>query len=93
MPVVEAVTQPIIQQAIGRMGNYYLINRIGYGASCKVYLGYNSESKKYVAIKVPRTRMDAKDFVSLMKVEINTMKHLHHPNIIGLLDFGDNGIV
>ena len=48
---------------------------------------------EYVAIKVPRGGMDAKDFVSLMKVEINTMKHLHHPNIIGLLDFGENAIV
>ena len=37
--------------------------------------------------------MDAKDFVSLMKVEINTMKKLNHPNIIGLIDFGEKAIV
>ena len=63
----------------------YIINEeIGNGKFSKVYLGYEKETNKQVAIKrINKTTLSEND-LNLVKTEIDILKICHHPNIIKL---------
>jgi serine/threonine protein kinase len=45
----------LIPDPIGQLDEHYLLlERIGHGASCKVFLAYDNLNHVHVAIKVPK---------------------------------------
>ena len=41
-----------LNQAKGKIGDLLVFHTIGKGASCKVKLGYDPKSNRYIAIKI-----------------------------------------
>lgn len=77
-----------LENAVGMIGEYVLMQKIGYGASCKVYIGKHVETGETVAIKVPRAGFSNESFKRLTKVEVEAMCGLNHDNVIRLRNFG-----
>ena len=85
-------------QPIGNLsGRYELIKRIGYGASCKVYLARRVSDGMNVAVKVPKANIGLRDvkniFTTGMEAEVKLMGNLANPNLIRLLEYGYDGKV
>lgn len=78
-------------------GRYVLIKRIGYGASCKVYLARRVSDGMNVAVKVPKANIGLKDiknmFTTGMDAEVELMGNLSNPNLIRVLEYGYDGNV
>ena len=90
--------EPPKQQPIGCLSDKYdLIKRIGYGASCKVYLARRRSDGELVAVKAPKANGPNQNILEMFKrgmsVELEAMRRLVHPNIIRLLDFGYDATV
>jgi serine/threonine protein kinase/formylglycine-generating enzyme required for sulfatase activity len=82
---------------VGRMiDRYRLVRVLGEGAFGRVYLGFDEELQRQVAIKVPNLRRfkDAADAESYL-AEARTLASLDHPNIVPVHDVGrmDDGSV
>ena len=56
----------------GRIGKYQVLRTLGTGGSCKVKLGFNTESGEKVAIKIMNKNMDAKT-KELVLTEVQAM--------------------
>jgi len=83
--------------AIGQIGmlngRYILLSRLGYGGFSKVYLGHISgEPTNEVAIKIPRTKKHSTSFRKALDDEVKTMKDSVHEHVVGLIDYGNDGI-
>jgi serine/threonine protein kinase len=67
-------------------GNYRLLPQLGTGGFSNVHLGEDIHSGTQVCIKVweAKTEKEAKEFLA----EAYILNHLHHPNIIRVLDYG-----
>lgn len=77
-------------------GTYQMLSTLGEGNTSKVYLASTvKDPKQYVAIKILREEFLAKDEDSRKAVvnEVVILQTLKHPNIIKILDFGDQGWV
>jgi eukaryotic-like serine/threonine-protein kinase len=77
-------------------GRYRLVRVLGEGAFGRVYLGFDEELKRQVAIKVPtaerfRKPEDAEQYLE----EARTVASLDHPNIVPVYDTGrtDDGSI
>ncbi|KAI5179785.1 hypothetical protein NEOKW01_0248 [Nematocida sp. AWRm80] len=66
------------------LGKYTVTEKIGRGATCIVYEGYNTRTKERVAIKVIDSRN--KRYLQLAVNEIRILQGLSHPNIIRLIE-------
>jgi serine/threonine-protein kinase len=72
-----------------KLGPYRIEKRIGRGGMGTVYAGVHEETGERAAIKVlSATTADETNFRERFKVEIATLKHLRHPNIVQLLGEG-----
>ena len=85
-------TQPILN------GKYALYSRLGEGNTSKVYLAQTLDhTNQLVAIKILKDEFLRKDPAGAKQAvlrEVLTLQALkEHSNIIGLLDYGDNGQV
>lgn len=71
---------PILNQ------KYYLLQKLGQGATSCVFLGCPIDNDKtLLAIKIitnPKIKQEA------FEQETKILSQLHHPNIIGLVDYG-----
>ena len=68
------------------MENYHVTECIGEGSFGKVYKGRRKFSGQVVALKfIPKVGRSEKDLKNLRR-EIDIMRHLHHDNIIEMLD-------
>jgi hypothetical protein len=66
-------------QGIGNLGDrYILMERIGFGASCKVFSAFDTQTKTFVAVKVPRAECSDDDFLSLTKAEVEGLSSCTH---------------
>lgn len=77
-------------------GKYQMLSTLGEGNTSKVYLAQTLEEPKYyVAIKILREEFLARDEDSRKAVanEVYILQALKHPNIIKILEFGENGTV
>ncbi len=79
-----------------QLGRYRLVRLLGEGSFGRVWLGYDEELQRQVAIKVPsperfRTQQDAELYLA----EARTVAGLDHPNIVPVYDVGrtDDGSV
>jgi serine/threonine protein kinase len=76
-----------------RVGPYELIDRLGYGGMAEVYVARSASMQggRRVAIKriLPQFGRDAR-FVSMFCDEARISAALSHPNIVQVLDFGED---
>jgi serine/threonine protein kinase len=75
---------------IGQMlGQYELKELLGHGGMAEVYLGYQENLKRHVAVKILPPQYAAEEgFISRFIREAETAASLEHPNIVPILDFG-----
>lgn len=68
-----------------KIGKYKILRTLGYGGTCKVKLGIDSETGAKVAIKLLKDGLN----LDIVKTEVESMKNLDHPNILKLLEYGE----
>lgn len=71
------------------IGKYEVVDLIGQGGMATVYLGYQRDIDRQVAIKIlpPHPGMNA-GFVERFQQEARTVARLQHPHILQLYDYG-----
>ncbi len=77
-------------------GKFEMLSTLGEGNTSKVYLAQTiQEPRYYVAIKILRDEFLARDEDSRKAVanEVYILQTLKHPNIVKILEYGDNGMV
>lgn len=73
-------------------GRYEILKPIGQGGMAYVYLAYDNETNSEVALKVMRTELAGDpDFVRRFATEARAAASLDHPNIVRVLDYGQDG--
>ncbi len=77
------------------LGQYEIGERIGSGGMATVYRGRQISLNREVAIKVlPAHFSNDETFVERFKQEAVSVANLRHPNILSVIDFGEqNGII
>jgi serine/threonine protein kinase len=74
------------------IGDYRLLRRLGEGGMGAVYLGYNEKADRRVAIKVLPTQQAAiQSAVDRFYREAKSGALLNHPNIVRIIDRGQDG--
>ncbi len=73
-----------------RLGDYLILRRLGGGGMGVVYEAEHESLKNRVALKVmqPRFRADSK-YLRRFHAEARLAAGLHHTNIVGVFDYGD----
>lgn len=72
-----------------RIGRYTLLNQIGEGRNCLVFLAAQVEPvDRFVALKLIKPGMDSKEVVARFEAERQALAMLNHPNIVHLLEAG-----
>lgn len=76
-------------------GKYEMMSTLGEGNTSKVYLAQTlEEPKSYVAIKILRDEfLKSEDSKQAVINEVVILQALKHPNIVKIIEFGDNGHV
>ena len=73
-----------------QLGRHNLVHPIGSGAFGTVWLGFDSQLKRPVAIKVPRqNRFSSQQQRELFLSEARNVAQLEHPNIVPIYDVGE----
>ena len=76
-----------------RLGKYEIRSTLGRGAMGTVYEGWDPVISRRVAIKTVRlpdaADTDAQDELARFKREAQAAGRLHHPNIVGVFDYGE----
>ena len=71
------------------IGRYEIQSILGAGGFGTVYLGFDSQLLRQVAVKVPRqTRTNQQDFCAAFLAEARTLAKLDHPHIVPVYDVG-----
>jgi serine/threonine-protein kinase len=74
--------------AVRRLGKYELQERLGSGGMAEVWKAFDTQLRRYVAIKFLHASFQAdSDFVSRFTREAQTVAALRHPNIVQIYDF------
>src|SRR4051812_3084531 len=84
----DAGVPPLQRLAAALHDRYNLERIIGRGATAYVYLARDLREDRLVALKVLRPEFAAPIADARFHREIEIVRHLHHPNILRLLDFG-----
>lgn len=73
------------------VGNYIIHEKLGQGGFGSVMKGVHSETGEVAAIKFV-SKASFKQIADLQRVyqEIQALRNLHHPNVVGILDVADN---
>ncbi len=69
-----------------QIGNYRLIQLLGQGTYAEVWLAEHRNSRRQVAIKILRARLEGKTIQAFLNEARSTF--LRHPHIIEIIDFG-----
>jgi tetratricopeptide (TPR) repeat protein/tRNA A-37 threonylcarbamoyl transferase component Bud32 len=77
-----------------QIGRFQLIDRIGRGGFGSVYRSFDSELKRFVAVKIPRAdKFESSAQIERFAREARNASHLQHPGIVSIFDIGiDEGI-
>jgi eukaryotic-like serine/threonine-protein kinase len=71
-----------------RLGKYELQERLGHGGMAEVWKAYDTQLRRYVAIKLLHANLQADpDFVTRFEREAQAVASLRHPNIVQIHDF------
>lgn len=74
--------------SVRRFGKYELQERLGRGGMAEVWKAFDTQLRRYVAIKFLHADFQADaDFVSRFTREAQTVAALRHPNIVQIYDF------
>ena len=80
---------------VGRVlaGRYRLLAAIGAGASGRVYVADDVRLRRRVAVKVLHSAL-AQDagFLRRFRTEAQLAASLHHPNVMAVYDWGEDGV-
>ncbi|OIJ84750.1 serine/threonine protein kinase [Streptomyces colonosanans] len=71
-------------------GRYELNTAIGRGAMGEVWRAYDQMLGRPVAVKVLLAQNDDRTADSRFRLEAQTAGRLHHPHVVGVLDFGEH---
>ena len=70
-----------------KINHYYILNQIGKGSFSDVFLGYDEQTQKSVAIKcISSSELSTVKLINSFNMSIENLKHLDHPNIIKFID-------
>ena len=70
------------------LGKYELQERLGQGSMAEVWKAFDTQSHRYVAIKLFHANLQAdSDFSTRFQREAQVIASLHHPNIVQCYDF------
>lgn len=87
-------TDPLLKKSLG---GYFMVARIGRGGMSKVYRALPQDTlapEEAVAVKViDEDLASSAEFRARFRREIEVCASLSHPNIVRLLDWGENGPV
>ncbi len=73
-------------------GRYLLVRKLAEGGTAQVYLGYDTWSEEWRAVKTLLPEYTARPALRhRFEIEARTMKDLDHPNIIEVYDAGVDG--
>ena len=79
------------------LGKYEIQSVLGKGAMGIVYMGFDPHIQRTVAIKTVRKDLVDKEltaqFLSRFKNEARAAGRLHHPNIVGIYEYGEDEAV
>lgn len=85
---VESLSGDTPDSPIERIGRYRFEATLGQGGFGRVYLAFDEELERYVAVKVPApNRMNAR-MVKRFVAEARTVAQLQHPGIVPVYDVG-----
>ena len=77
-----------------RLGKYEIKGALGKGAMGTVYKGFDPHIERYVAIKTIRKDLVepelAAQYMARFKNEAKAAGRLHHPNIVGVYEYGED---
>ena len=80
-----------------RLGKYEIKGALGKGAMGTVYKGFDPHIERYVAIKTIRKDLVDPDlaaqYMARFKNEAKAAGRLHHPNIVGVYEYGEDAEV
>jgi serine/threonine-protein kinase len=80
-----------------QLGKYQIQGILGKGAMGVVYKGYDPYIERVVAIKTVRKDLVddeiTAEFMSRFKNEARAAGRLHHPNIVGIYEYGEDEVV
>ena len=75
---------------IERLGPYQIMRELGRGGMGTVYEGVNLDTDEPAAVKLLAAPLaDNEGFRERFEAEIETLRKLHHPNIVRLFGFGE----
>ena len=84
-----------VADLVGRVlaGRYRLLAPIGTGASGRVYVADDVTLRRKVAVKVLHSALaDDAGFLRRFRTEAQLAASLHHPNVMAVYDWGDDGV-
>jgi tetratricopeptide (TPR) repeat protein len=70
------------------VGRYVIVDRLGAGGMGAVYVAYDAQLARRVAVKVLRPGISAFDARARLLREAQTMAQLTHPNVLAVYDVG-----
>ena len=88
-PIDLAEIQALIGTVLG--GKYRIERLVGAGGVGAVYYGRRQDLGGEIAVKVLHQARRAEQFARRFRKEASLLSHLHHPNIVEMLDFGEDG--
>ena len=68
------------------LDQYIVLKTLGSGGTSKVKLGYDTDNKRKVAIKMLKDNLSEKT-LKLVFQEVQIMKELKHPNVLDQIEF------
>src|SRR2546421_3644176 len=75
-------------EPLRRLGKYELRERVGQGGMAEVWKAFDTQLKRYVAIKILHPKLlEDPNFVTRFELEAQLIASLHHPNIVQIHDF------
>lgn len=88
-----AIDRPEPEFTRERLGRYVIRGRLGAGGFAEVFLAYDEDLDRQVALKVPRTDRFSELELQRFSDEARTAARLQHPGIVSVYDVGeDNGV-
>jgi tetratricopeptide (TPR) repeat protein/predicted Ser/Thr protein kinase len=73
------------------LGRYVVVDQLGAGGMGTVYVGYDTQLARRVAIKVLRPDARGQEAQARLLFEAQTMARLTHPNVLAVYDVGTFG--
>ena len=73
-----------------RLGPYRIVSKLGRGGMGMVFLGVDDAAGETAAVKLLAGDMAShSDFRERFRAEIDTLRTLHHPNIVQIFGYGE----